>query len=157
MNNKRVLWLEDEYEDLSDFLTPLYREGYLVDPVKSVSEAIDLLRSKSYFAVIFDIKVHPGDRKEWIDLDNKKRKENPKFDSYLGLELLRAIFVPNESQVKLKPSINLQPERVIIFTVVDSKEVSDEIASFGVPKHQIQLKARCDLTTLKNLLKTLPE
>lgn len=154
--NKKVLWLEDQYEDLSDFLTPVSRGGYSVDPVDSVVEAITKLRRKKYFGVIFDIKVHPGQNSRWSRLEKRKRREHPGFDPYLGLELLRSIYNPGHAEIKLVSPIDLDPKRVIVFTVVDPNEIAGELVTFGIPKNQIRLKAAGDLAILRKLLDRLP-
>jgi hypothetical protein len=153
MEIKRVLWLEDQYEDFAPYLITLSRAGYLVDTVRSVSEAEQKLREEDYIAAIFDIKVLPGDDENWIDLDEKKRQENPNFDSYLGLELLYSLFNPQQASVKLDPPIKINPKKVIVFSVVYDKV--DEITSLGIPKEQIIYKSVGDITTLPRLIRNI--
>jgi len=153
MEIKKVLWLEDQYEDFSAFRSALYRASYPVDNVPSVSEAEKKLREGDYIAFIFDIKVLPGGDEKWIRLDKKKREENPNFDSYLGLELLRSLFKQDKARVKLNPPIEIDPKRVIIFSVVYDK--TEEILSFGIPENQIKYKSNSDLTTLPQLIKNI--
>lgn len=151
----KILWLEDQYEDFDAYRSALFRADYLVDNVKSVSEAEKKLREDDYIAVIFDIKVLPGDDPKWIEIDKKIRKENPYFDSNLGFELLRSIFKPYEALVKLTPPIEIDPKKIIIFSVVFDK--SEEISSFGIPVDQIVYKGESDLTTLPRLIKKIED
>lgn len=156
MEIKRVLWLEDQYEDFSAYLNMLSRVGYLVDTVRSVSEAEQKLREENYVAVIFDIKVLPGEKKEWKDLDIKKRKKNPFFDSYLGLELLYSLFSPGPNRVTIDPPIpaeKINPKKVIVFSVVYDKVA--EISRMGIRNDQIIYKSASDLTTLPNVIKKI--
>jgi len=154
MELKKILWLEDEYEDLDTYLFALYRAGYLVDTVKSVSEAVRELREENYTAVILDIKVLPGDEEEWKNLDKKKRNENPGYDSYLGLELLRSLFSSEKAQVRIKPPITINPRKIIVFSGVSYKD-DKEIISLKIPKKQIVYKSDADLTTLPKIIKKI--
>ena len=150
---KKILWLEDQYEDFSAYRSTLFRAGYLVDFTPSVSEAAKKIRENDYIAYIFDIKVLPGDDPEWTELDKKKREKNPKFDSYLGLELLYSLFKTGEAKVKLNPPIEIDPRKIIVFSVVYDK--SQEISSFGIPGDQIVYKSASDLKTLPRLIKKI--
>lgn len=152
---KKVLWVEDQFEDLMDYSSRLARIDYLVDPVKSVSEALERLKNQEYAAYIFDLKILPGDDPEWWALDERKRKENPNFDPYLGLELLR--FLDKARQVKddLWEKIKFDFNKVIVFSVVIDKEVYDELQSFGIPEHQIVYKSGSDLDTLAGLIQEM--
>ncbi|MCK5057493.1 MAG: hypothetical protein KAT34_12595 [Candidatus Aminicenantes bacterium] len=153
MEIKKILWLEDQYEDFSAYRSALFRSGYLIDFVKSVSEAEEKIREKKYTAYIFDIKVLPGDTEEWSTLDIKKREGNPNFDSNLGLELLRSLFNSKKARVKLDPPIKINPQKVIVFSVVYDE--AEEISSFGIPEEQIVNKSAADLTTLPELIKKI--
>jgi hypothetical protein len=157
MSIKKILWLEDQYEDFSAFRGALFRAGFMVDPVESVSEAEEKLRQEGdYIAYIFDIKVLPGDDKKWRDFDERRRAENPDFDPYLGLELLKSLFNrQNKDGVKLAPPVVIKASKVIVFSVVYDK--SEEIHEIGVPEDQILYKAACDLSTLPQLIKQIVE
>jgi CheY-like chemotaxis protein len=149
---KKVLWLEDQYEDLMDYSSRLGRKNYLVDPVKSVSESLKKLKKEEYEVYIFDLKVLPGDDPEWLELDEKKRKENPKFDPYLGLELLRFLDRAKHTQSELWKKIKFDFSKVILFSVVYDKKVYEELESFGIPPHQIVYKSGSTLDTLPELI-----
>jgi hypothetical protein len=156
MDFKKILWLEDQYEDFVAYRSALYRSGRITDRVRSVSETVKNLREDNeYTAVIFDIKVLPGNDPEWIELDKQQREANPDYDSYLGLELLRALFDPDRAKVKLDPPIKLSPKKMIVFSVVYDKP--DEITAMGIPAHQIIYKAHSDLKTLPKLIERIEE
>ena len=153
--NNNVLWLEDQYEDFDAHLSALDRADFTVDTVKSVSEVVEKLRTKNYCAVIFDIKVLPGNDPRWLELDKRKRDMNPNFDSHLGLELLHSLLAPESANVKLDPPILINPRKIIVFSVVYDK--SDEIAALGVPGDQIIYKSNSTLKTLPRLIKKIQE
>ncbi|MCK4765680.1 MAG: hypothetical protein KAW12_26005 [Candidatus Aminicenantes bacterium] len=155
MGIRKILWLEDQFEDFGAYLSALFRAGYVVDSVKSVSEAVEKLREGDYTAVIFDIKVLPGNSREWIELDKKKREENPHYDSSLGLELLYSLFAHEKANVKLDPPIKISPEKFIVFSVVYDK--NEEFQSFGIPGDQIINKSAADLSTLPNTVKKIED
>lgn len=151
MEIKKILWLEDEGENFSAYRSTLFRAGYLVDVVESISDAIKKLREENYVAVIFDIKVLPGDDPGWIALDQQKLKENP--DSYLGLELMCSLFKPEKANVPINPPIRLDPKKVIVFSVVFDK--GEEIASFGIPDYQRLYKSSTDPKTLLKVIESI--
>lgn len=153
MEIPKVLWIEDQHEDFDSYNSVLFRAGYLVDYVKSVSEAERKLREDDYAAVICDIIVLPGDDPKWIELDNKKRKENPYFDSYLGLELLRSLFHSPDARVTIKPPIEINPKKIIVFSVVYDK--TEVISSLGIPGEQIIYKAESNVDTLPRVIEKI--
>lgn len=152
---KKVLWLEDQYEDLSDYSSRLARIDYLVDPVKSVSEVMEKLENEGYAAYIFDLKVLPGNTSKWQELDERKRKKNPNFDPHLGFELLRFLDGERKKQSKLWEKVKFDFSKAIIFSVVNDKKVYDELVSFGIPSNQIVYKSSSDLGTLPELIKEM--
>lgn len=154
---KKVLWLEDQYEDLMDYSSRLGRINYLVDPVKSVSGALKKLKKEKYAVYVFDLKVLPGDDTEWQELDEQRREADPHFDPYLGLELLRHLDRAKQTQSALWRKIKFDFSKVIVFSVVNDKEVHEELESFGIPGHHIVLKSGSNLDTLSKLIAEIEE
>jgi len=152
---KKMLWLEDQYKDLVDYSSRLGRINYLVDPVKSVSEALEKLKNEEYDVYVFDLKTLPGDDLQWQDLDERKREENPNFDTYLGFELLRFLDNARKNRDPLWEKIKFDFSKVIVFSVVNDKEVFDELESFGIPHQQIIYKSGINLDTLPKLIKQI--
>jgi hypothetical protein len=150
MDKKKIIWMDDQINDFVPYLNEIAKAGYLVDTVQSVSSLIEKLRKTLYYCIICDIKVLPGDDQEWIKLDRDKRSENPDFDSYLGLELMYSLFQPEKSKINISPALNVDPNRIIVFSVVYDR--IDEISSFGIPGNHIVSKSSSDLNTLPNLL-----
>lgn len=157
MDFKRILWLEDQYEDFTTFQSALYRSGRVTDRVKSVSEAVKKLgeNGEEYTAVILDLRVLPGNDPKWIDFDRRQKKTDPYHDPHLGLELLRSLFIPDRAGVKLDPPIQISPQKIIVFSAVPGK--TQEIASMGIPEDRIIYKADSDLNTLPGLIEKIEE
>jgi len=151
----KVLWIEDQFEDLMDYSSRLARIDYLVEPVKSVSEALERLKNQEYAAYIFDLKILPGDDPEWQALDERKRAEKPLFDPLLGFELLHFLDKARQEKDTLWKKINFDFSKVIVFSVVIDKEVYDELQSFGIPEHQIVYKSGSNLDTLAETIKEM--
>jgi len=157
MDFKRILWLEDQYEDFTAFRSAIYRSGRVTDRVKSVSEAIEKLEEngEEYTAVILDLRVLPGNDPKWIDFDQRQKKNDPYHDPHLGLELLRSLFAPDRTDVKLAQPIQISPQKIIVFSAVSDK--TKEIAAMGIPEDRIIYKAECDLNTLPGLIGKIEE
>ena len=85
----------------------------------------------------------------------KKREENPQFDTYLGVELLRHIFQAKEKQNELWQTIHFDFRKVIIFSVVNNKDIYEELISFGIPEEQILYKPSSDLDTLAEAIEEM--
>jgi len=149
---KKLLWLEDQYEDLMDYSSRLGRNDFLVDPVRSVSEALKKLKTEKYDIYIFDLKVLPGDDPEWLKIDETKRKEDILHDPCLGLRLLQVLDKNRKENTQLWKEIGFDFKKVIIFSVVNNKKVYDELESFGIPPKQIVNKSGIDLDTLPKLI-----
>ncbi len=157
MDFKRILWLEDQYEDFTAFQSALYRGGRVTDRVKSVSEAIKKLEEngEEYTAVILDLRVLPGNDPEWIAFDRRQKKADPHHDPCLGLELLRSLFAPDRAGVKLNQPIQISPQKMIVFSAVSGK--TQEIEAMGIPGDRIIYKGECDLNTLPDLIDKIEE
>jgi hypothetical protein len=152
---EKALWLEDQYEDLFEYSSGLARINYLVDKVKSVSAALEKLEQKEYDLYIFDLKILPGEDKEWQALDDRKRQENPHFDPYLGLELLRSLDKARKEKNELWGKIKFDFTKVIVFSVVNDKDVYYELRALGIPHQQIVYKSDSNLDTLRDLIKKI--
>ena len=152
---KRILWMDDQYEDLIDYAGRLFRTGYLIEPVKSVSAALEKLVKDRYDAYIFDLKVLPGDDPVWQELDEKIRKGKPFFDPYLGIEFLRFLYEEKKMNSELWRRIEFDFNKVIIFSAACEGNVREELESFGISKHQMLNRFISDLDNLPQLLKKI--
>ena len=152
---KKLLWVEDQYEDLMDYFSRLGRINYLVEPVKSVTTALKKMKKEEYDLYVLDLKILSGNSSKWEKLDDKKRAENPQFDPYLGLELLRYLYRAKQKQTKLWEKIKFDFSKVIVFSVVNDQKVYNELTSFGIPPEQIVYKSGSNLDTLAELIITM--
>lgn len=152
---KIILWVEDQYEDLMDYSSCLSRMGYGVEPVRSVTEALERLEKEKYEVYVFDLKILPGDDPKWQNLDEQRRKEKPNFDPLLGLELLRSLHNARQEQNEAWEKIAFDFQKVVIFSVVNAPAVSDELETFGIPPRQIVYKSDSDLNTLAEVIKEM--
>lgn len=149
----KILWLEDHHNDFGAYKTKLFKASYAVDAVESAAEAVMKLRNYNYIAFIVDIKVPPGDDEKWKELDKKKRGKSPDSEAHLGLELLHALFNPDQTNIKLDPPIKIDPGKIIVLTVVPGKD--REISSLGIPSQQILSKSSSDSKTLLQMVKDI--
>lgn len=152
MNLDKILWLEDQFETFSNLRSTLFRRGYLIDNVTNISEFLERVKEESYSAYVFDIKVLPGIDEEWLQLDLLKRGENPDVDTYLGFELLRSLFEPTNASIKLEQTVDIKPDQVIVFSVVDKV---GELSDMGIPSDHIIYKAKNDSNTLPPLIEKI--
>lgn len=154
---QKILWLEDQFEDLIDYSNSLNRLGYLVDRVRSVTDALAKLQNQEYAAYIFDLKVLPGDDVHWQNLDEETRKKRPEFDPLLGLELLRFLNRARGENNESWQKLHFDFSKVFIFSVVVANDVYEELTSFGVNDQQIIYKSSSDLDTLAEAISKLHE
>lgn len=153
MEINKVLWMEDHHNDFGAYKTKLFKANYAVDAVESAAEAVNKLKKENYIAFIVDLKVPPGDDDQWIELDKRKQREDPDSDSHLGLELLHALFDPDQANINLDPLIKIDPEKIIVLTVVSGK--IKEISSLGIPRQQILSKSSSDSKKLLQMIKDI--
>ena len=148
----RILWIEDEAEaELADYAGPVLLAGHQLDIATTATEAVELLRTREYDVVIIDLIINAGSGNEWKRLDTTRKSGEPY--SYLGLELMRALFLPDRAAIALElPKGRLSPEKVAVFTVVADPEVHMEIRSMGIT--DIRVKPQSGLTVLKDIVES---
>jgi len=151
---KKILWMDDQFEDLFDYAARLFRTGYLLVPVKSVSEALEKLEEEKYDAYIFDLKVFPGDNLEWQVMEERKLNEDTRFAPFLGLELLRFLHKAKAENTNLWKKFEFDFKKVIIFSVASDKCICEELGTFGIPYYQVLNKSLSDLDTLPELVES---
>lgn len=108
----RILWIEDEGNtDLIQFKQPLVEAGYAVDVAETAAEAFDVLNSMEYDVYIVDLLLpQEGGLKGYIELP--------------GVEILK----------KMVKKFKVNSDKIMVFTVVNDKEVHEEIRNLGVKK-----------------------
>ena len=144
----KVLWIEEEGDDLADYAAPLLLAGYTVDVAHSITEALARLAEQEYDVVVCDLLVNAGDDPEWQALDD--RIAEIRKELYLGLHFMRSLFVPESAEIPLDAeALNLTPSKVAIFTVVSDPSVHAELQGMGLAS--MRVKGRSSLTVLKEL------
>jgi hypothetical protein len=131
MKNK-VLWVEDgALVHLPELAAPLYRSGkYDLTLALNASEGLEHLLASEFEAVVVDIRIPPGDQKDWIDIYQAKGNV---VEARLGLELLRALFGSSDAKVSLARRPDwLRPDRIAVLTVENWYEVKDELDALGI-------------------------
>jgi hypothetical protein len=132
----RFLWIEDNARtDLVHLLTPIYMDGRY-DPViaPTVSEGLYQMRKAEFAAVVVDIRLLPGNDREWKELYIKKGED--KGQARLGLFLLYSLFSPRVDDLKIRDDRLrwVKAARFGVLTVEDlhSRELSQALRSFGI-------------------------
>lgn len=106
----RILWIEDEGNtDLIQYKQPMVEAGYIVDVAETAAEAFDTLDSMQYDLYIVDLLLPQENAFE-------------EFIEFPGVEILKKMI--NETKV--------DPDRVMVFTVVNDEDVHNEIKELGI-------------------------
>lgn len=144
----KVIWIEDEAEtQLRNFMHPVIMAGHALEVVTNVTDAVERLKHEGYDLIILDLILNAGSDKQWQWMDENYPAQDK--NSYLGLQLLRALFDPDFKLATVDVPM-IPPEKFAIFTVVEDQEVHVEIEHFGIDT--IYLKTSSDLNTLLNII-----
>jgi CheY-like chemotaxis protein len=136
LGNNKILLLDENYHNYGFIWWNLFEAGYKIEFVKSISEFLEKIRKNKYYdCYIVDIVAPPGDEAVWIEIEKKKKAENPGENPFLGLELLFSLFDSENSRVMIEPEITIKPCNIIIFTIENFKD--DEILPLGISKNQV--------------------
>ena len=108
----RILWIEDEGNtDLIQYKQPLVEAGYVVDVAETAAEAFNTMDSMEYDLYIVDLLLPQEDAFE-------------EYIEFPGLEILRKMI--NEYQI--------DPRKVMVFTVVNDEDVHKDIHELGIER-----------------------
>lgn len=111
----RILWVEDEGNtDLMHYKQPMVEAGYVVDVAETAEEAFDALPME------YDVYI--------IDLLLPQRDEFKEFFEFPGIEILR----------RMTEDHKIEPEKIIVFTVVKDERVHQEIRELGVKRIMVK-------------------
>jgi CheY-like chemotaxis protein len=106
----RILWIEDEGNtDLIQYKQPMVEAGYVVDVAETAAEAFNTLDSMQYDLYIVDLLLPQEDA----------------FDKYIefpGVEILK----------KMIDQFRVDPDRIMVFTVVNDEDVHNEIKELDI-------------------------
>lgn len=75
---RRILIVDDEPAILFAYLKLMRSEGYIIDAVEELDEALQLIATFSYFAVITDVRLSGSDNIGGITLLQAVREQQPK-------------------------------------------------------------------------------
>lgn len=130
----KVLWIEDSaFLDLEELSVPVYMSGkYDLTIALDASEGHRNLIEKEFDVVVVDLRIPPGEKKEWIELYTNSQKN--KIVAKLGLHLLYTFLGPKEKQpfsIKNKPSWIIS-KRFGIFTVERKLDHQNEMKELEI-------------------------
>jgi CheY-like chemotaxis protein len=156
-NKKKILWIEDGARiDLPRMAVPVYMDGsYDLVVAEDVSTAIYQLQRIKFNAVILDIRLPPGDNRNWIKLFNKAGGD--KIAARLGLKLLSTILSSPKAEIQLEKHISwITPERIGILTVEGLSELEEDLDELNINVFY-QKQANMPETILLNLIEQVLE
>jgi CheY-like chemotaxis protein len=133
MTKGRVLWIEDgAHYELAHLAGPVYLDGrFVLTVAKDASEASEMLRHNEYDALVLDIRLPPGESKEWIDI--YKAQSGSSASVRLGLIILESLLTTDEPSVNLQQARSwITPGRIGVLTVEGYDEIGDIIKASGI-------------------------
>lgn len=148
----RVLWIEDGANaEMALAAGPVYSDGHydlIIAP--DVSEGIRYLQDNEFDAVVVDIRLVPGNRKNWIDLN--KEFGSDKVQARLGIHLLYSFLRPETAKVKLKNVPRwVRPERFGVLSVEPQAQIDADLKALGVTAYAEKNTAK-DKNVLKDII-----
>jgi CheY-like chemotaxis protein len=112
MKNKlKILWIEDEGQQIRGLVRPIVLDGNEVEIADNKNHAIPLLEDK-YDAILLDLIIPEG---------IKRTNNDFSYERYVGVDLLKHI---KEGVNKYTP--------VIVLSVVNDSEVIEKVKKIGV-------------------------
>jgi DNA-binding NarL/FixJ family response regulator len=152
----KVLWIEDNaMADLQELLAPVYVDGtYELTLAENASDAIKQLWKSEFVAVIVDIRIPPGQDKNWQELYRTRGNSNKA--ARLGLEVIRTALQQEASITRASPPVWLSPTRFAVFTVESGAEVEQDVRKLGVKVYR-QKRVATPPTVLLDLIARIKE
>lgn len=134
-NYHRILWIEDDAEYNLDFLAAplIIRPQYNLTLGVTIAEAIHLLKSQKYDAVIFDLRLPLGHQSDWMQLNEDLIKSAR--PARLGLHLLLNLLgCPDpDYSVQSVPVQKISMQQIGIMSVDHSSTIVQELRNI-IPK-----------------------
>jgi CheY-like chemotaxis protein len=150
----RVLWIDDgAITELAELTGPVYAAGeYDLVVVTNVSDAIDQILSREFDVIIVDIRLPPGENKEWRHLYSGEGQS--RTQARLGLELLAAC-LGRSQKIRIDPLPSwIKPHLFAVFTVEEKTAVQSELSAVDVKIH-LQKTASSKRDVLVGLINTV--
>lgn len=149
---RKVLWIDDgALGELSELLGPIVVDGsYDLAIATNASDGIARIMQTEFAAVIVDIRLPPGNDKNWTSVyyDTGENKSAGR----LGLLILRSLLKPENSKIKLNIPSWVRPDVFGVFTVENRREVETELDELSVKVFR-QKNINPSNTTLLDLVK----
>jgi len=155
---KKILWIEDSaFIDLQQLSGPVYASGqYDLVMAVNASEGIQQILQTPFEAVVVDIRIPPGNDKDWINI--YFQAEMKKINARLGLEVLYTLLRPDIARFKLKKPIPdwVSPHRFGFLTVETPKEIEKAKEELKISIYQ-QKTAQLPHTALLEIIEKILE
>lgn len=122
---KKILWIEDgAFAEMSLMAAAVYVDGrYDFTIATNATEGIRQIMDNQFAAVIVDIRLPPGNDRNWIEIFNSRRG----IASRLGLVILQSLLKSEKSSIKLQTPEWIRPEIFGVFTVESFRELEAEL------------------------------
>jgi hypothetical protein len=153
----KFLWIEDNATtDLVELLSPIYMDGRFAPVIATtVAEGVYRMKESEFAAVVVDIRLPPGENRDWQALYTREGAE--KGTARLGLFLLYSLFDRREGQdVEIKDMPEwIDAARFGVLTVEDLQgDVGEALESFKI-KVSEQKTTRSPNTTLLRMVERI--
>lgn len=123
MEQKLILWLEDDADKLMGLVRPLEKDGHKIIVTYNEVEALEKIEKYNFDLILLDIIIPTGVKDDKGDIP------------FVGMELLKII---KEKQINTP---------ILVLTVVRHKDMIDEMYNLGATK--VLEKGACLPTKLK--------
>jgi len=123
MEQKMILWIEDDADKLMGLVRPLEKDGHKIIVTYNEAEALEKIDKCNFDLIIVDIIIPTGVKEDKGDIP------------FVGMELLKKI---KEKQINTP---------ILVLTVVRHKKMIDEMYHLGAIK--VLKKGACFPTKLK--------
>ena len=125
MKTFKLLWVEDDHNDLDPILFPLKHAGVLVEPCSSLEGALERISHgiEQYNAILIDLILpKTDDEHDTRTWQERTPYQNINFNAHLlGVELIRFI---RQAVSKTIP--------IVVLSVVNDPEISKVLGEFSV-------------------------
>ena len=130
---QKVLWIEDGARaDFQNMLGPVYVHGeYDLVVALDATTGIAHLRRTEFDVVIVDIRIPPGEDRNWRDLYKRGHSDNA--NARLGLDILYGLLIPHAARMRLDGIPRwITAERFAVFTVESKTQVHLDLERLNI-------------------------
>lgn len=153
---KKILWIEDgAFFELRNLVGPVVASGkYDLDIALDVSDGLRKIMQNVYEAIIFDIRLPPGNEIEWVKL--YMLYGNSKIEARLGKHLLYTLLQREEANIKLEKEIPawLNHKKFGILTVESRRELEEDLKNLGISIY-IQKQSSTPISALLDIIEKI--